>query len=130
MYRALLQYIKGLVGPRQRHAVMEECESRILYSADLNPALWSGVQETSAQVAMVDLPSTTVTTDTASAQMTTQQTRHREIVFVDSQVADSQTLIDDILAQRADQADIEISASKPQVTACSRSPTCWPVSAM
>ena len=110
MFRALIQRLQGLVGPTQRHAVMEECEPRILYSADLNPALWATTHETSAQVAMVDPPAAAAPAQqqTPAEQERQEQRRSREIVFVDDKVEDSQTLIDAIMAARGAQTDIEI----------------------
>ena len=91
----------------ERSAVVEECEPRILYSADLNPALWTPDDPSgaSAIVATVD-PQQDLRTMPASQQE--QQRRSREIVFVDAAMPDAQALIDGVLASRGDAAQVEV----------------------
>jgi hypothetical protein len=122
---------------RRIRAVVEECEPRILYSADLNPALW-GDAVTPAEVRLV-APAAVLPAAAAQAQAPAQtappgdpraaasvgaqsaaqpnpqeQRRNHEIVFVDAGVPDSQALIDAVLAARGTGtsagigADIEI----------------------
>ena len=108
MLQALLRYFARLGRPAPRHAVVEECEARVLYSADLNPALWADAGP-HAEVRMV---APQAAAPAALAQGTTQtqqeQQRRHEIVFVDAAVPDAQTLIDAVLAARAPGAQIEI----------------------
>jgi Domain of unknown function (DUF4347)/Concanavalin A-like lectin/glucanases superfamily len=86
-----------------RKPVVEEIEPRILYSADVNPLLWAGIDpNATAIVAGIDSGSTTPPTVDA------QQQRRREIIFVDPAVTDSQTLVDALIAQRGGDADIEV----------------------
>ena len=82
---ALLRWL-ARPGRRSRAvARMEECEPRILYSADLSPAQWM-VPLASAEVRSLDV------TDTAPAAPQKQVLRH-EIVFVDARVPDAQALL-------------------------------------
>jgi trimeric autotransporter adhesin len=88
-----------------RKPVVEEIEPRILYSADVNPLLWGGIDpNATAIVAPVDTSTGNATVQTVDAQ----QQRRREIVFVDAAVPDAQKLIDGLLAQRGADVDIEV----------------------
>jgi Domain of unknown function (DUF4347)/Cadherin domain/Bacterial cadherin-like domain len=100
--RRLLAWLGGAAEPRS--AVFEELEPRILYSADLNPALWVG-EATQASAIVGTLNPGPQTTVTAAAE---QQQRRHEIVFVDAAVPDAQALIDAVLAARAPGADVEV----------------------
>lgn len=106
MFGFLHRLIRRTGAPaRARRPVVEELEPRILYSADANPLAWmaDGAAPT-AIVGSVDGASATTSATTVDVQ----QPRRHEIVFVDAGVADAQTLIDDLLAQRGDTAEIEI----------------------
>lgn len=91
----------------ERSAVVEECEPRILYSADLNPAMWSGAGEagsTGAIVGSIDpAPQPSI-----SVQAAQQQQRRHEIVFVDTRVENYEQLIAGI------DADAEIVVLDPR----------------
>ena len=99
-------------GGRARVAVVEECEQRILYSADLNPALWIGGGDATAPSAIVrtldaqapQAPQAAPATEVQSAQ----EERRHEIIFVDGAVADSQKLIDGLLAGRPAGTQFEV----------------------
>lgn len=99
--------LKWLVRKPDRVAVAEECERRILYSADLNPALWSGAGDLaqSAIVSSVNPASGPTATPIDLGQL---QHSRQELVFVDANVKDSDTLINSILANRATGTQIEI----------------------
>ena len=90
-------------GRRERVAVVEECEQRILYSADLNPALWAGSGDATTASGIVRAVDETALqaplNATADVQTPQAQLRH-EIVFVDAAVPDAQKLIDGVLAAR------------------------------
>src|SRR3954468_17491889 len=73
-------------------AAMEELEPRILYSAELNPALT--IDPGIAEVRMIETDPAPV----PAAQSAAEQ-RRRAIVFVDSSVSDAQALIDDLRAR-------------------------------
>ena len=78
-------------GTRARVAVVEECEARILYSADLNPALWAGQADPAQPSAIVGVldPQAAATALQATAGDRQQSTqRSHEIVFVDAAVTD------------------------------------------
>ena len=105
MLRALFKFLTSLGARTRRRAVVEECEPRILYSADLNPALW-GEAGNPAEVRLA-APQAAAPVTMAQAQ-TQEQRRSHEIVFVDAAVPDAQTLIDAVLAARGTNADIEI----------------------
>jgi len=102
----LLARLGTLLGTRRaaRAPVVEELEPRILYSADLNPALL--IQD--PDVVQVRSSTDAVATPPAIAAAEQQQRRSHEIVFVDAAVPDAQTLIDGLLAQRGATADIEV----------------------
>ncbi len=90
----------------ERSAVVEEVEPRILYSADLNPALWAAdaAAAASAIVGAVD----PAPQPSATASTTQQQQQRHEIVFVDAAVPDAQALIDGVLAARPAGTTIEV----------------------
>ncbi len=94
----------GERGIAMRKPVVEELEPRILYSADANPLLWAGADP--GATAIVAPVSTDAGAQAVAAPA--QQERRREIVFVDAAVPDTQKLIDGILSQRSDSADIEV----------------------
>src|SRR5580765_772820 len=75
----------------RRLAAVEELEPRILYSAELNPALT--IDPGLAEVRMIEADPAPV-----PAAQTGEEQRRREVVFVDSGVADAQALIDDLRA--------------------------------
>ncbi len=106
MLRALLRFFTGTARRQRRHAVVEECEPRILYSADLNPVLWADAG-TAAEVRLV-APPVAASAPAAAQSPAEAQRRSHEIVFVDANVPDAQALIDAVLAARGAQADIEI----------------------
>jgi trimeric autotransporter adhesin len=106
MLRWLLQLFASFTGRGSavRKPVVEEIEPRILYSADVNPLLWGGIDPNgTAIVAAVDSGAST-----PPPTVDAQQQRRREIIFVDAAVLDSQTLVDALIAQRGGSADIEI----------------------
>lgn len=81
-----------------RSAVVEECEPRILYSADLNPLMWSGSDEggsTGAIVGTLD-PAAPSSPSEQSSLLQQQQQRRHEIVFVDTRVENYEQLIEGI----------------------------------
>ncbi|MBA3596534.1 MAG: DUF4347 domain-containing protein [Methylibium sp.] len=82
----------------ERSAVVEECEPRILYSADLNPLMWSGSDEggsTGAIVGTLD-PAAPSSPSEQSSLLQQQQQRRHEIVFVDTRVENYGQLIEGI----------------------------------
>ncbi|MDB5820681.1 MAG: hypothetical protein JWQ11_4321, partial [Rhizobacter sp.] len=81
--------------------VAEELEHRLLYSADFSPAALLGTGDTAAVHRSVESSTTQATTDAAV------QT-HTEIAFVDSALADADSLVADLQAQRAAGRDIEV----------------------
>ena len=83
----------------RRVAAVEELEPRILYSAELNPALMA-LDPGLAEVRTIEVDPAPV------SAVQDEQQRRREIVFVDSGIADPQALIDDLRA-RSD-ADIVV----------------------
>ena len=76
----------------RRMAAVEELEPRILYSAELNPALT--IDPGIAEVCVIEADPAPV-----PAAQAGEEQRRREIVFVDSGVADAQALIDDLRAR-------------------------------
>jgi trimeric autotransporter adhesin len=108
MLRWLLKLFTLLAGRSSavRKPVVEEIEPRILYSADANPLLWAGQDPN--PTAIVAPVNTETGAQVVDVQQQQQQQRRREIVFVDAAVPDAQPLIDGILAQRSDSADIEV----------------------
>ena len=100
LLRRLVNWFGNPAEPRS--AVVEEIEPRILYSADLNPALWAS--DASAMVA--DLHAVDAAAPVVAAEQ--QQVRRHEIVFVDAAVSDAQKLIDGVLAARGADTQIEI----------------------
>ncbi len=94
----------------RRMAAVEELEPRILYSAELNPALMA-MDPGLAEVCTIEV-------DPAPVPATQdEQQRHREIVFVDSGVADAQALIDDLRARSgADIVVVQLDTQQDGVT--------------
>jgi hypothetical protein len=94
-------------GPR-----VEELEARILYAADLNPLLWSGMDPSqTAIVATVEpdaAPGANANASAATATVDSVQPQRREIIFVDSRVEDAQILIRALTADRGDGTSFEI----------------------
>jgi len=76
----------------RRLAAVEELEPRILYSAELNPALT--IDPGIAEVRMIEADPAPV-----PGAQTAEEQRRREIVFVDGAIADAQTLVDDLRAR-------------------------------
>ncbi|HSW25437.1 MAG TPA: DUF4347 domain-containing protein, partial [Burkholderiaceae bacterium] len=93
----------------RRTAAVEELEPRILYSAELNPALT--IDPGIAEVRMIETDPAPVPAAQASEEQ-----RRREIVFVDSGVADAQPLIDDLRAHSgADLVVVQLDAQRDGV---------------
>ena len=106
MFPALIRLLTRPTRRARRRAVVEECEARVLYSADLNPALWAG-GAAPAEVRLVTPEASAPAASPSQPQEQAQQRRH-EIVFVDAAVPDAQVLIDGVLASRGPNAQIEI----------------------
>ena len=107
LLRRLGTWLSGSAKHRaERSAVVEEVEPRILYSADLNPALWAADPSVQAS-AIVGVVNPDVQAASSAAVEQQQQRRH-EIVFVDAAVPDAQTLIDGVLAARPAGTTIEV----------------------
>jgi parallel beta-helix repeat protein len=87
-----LRRLAAWVGPRtERAAVVEECEARILYSADLNPAAWGSDAQMEVSGAIVGMLEPESGASTSQAGL--QQASRQEIVFVDTRVQGYEELI-------------------------------------
>ena len=93
----------------RRVAAVEELEPRILYSAELNPALT--IDPGIAEVRMIEADPAPVPT-----AQTGEEQRRREVVFIDSGIADAQALIDDLRARSgADLVVVQLDAQRDGV---------------
>jgi hypothetical protein len=93
----------------RRTAAVEELEPRILYSAELNPALM--IDPGIAEVRMIDPDPAPV-----PAAQSGEEQRRREIVFIDGGIADAQALIDDLRARSgADLVVVQLDAQRDGV---------------
>ena len=88
---------------------MEELEPRVLFSADLVPGLGEVEHEERLTGPVTEslLSSESAAGADADAVVVTAETR-RELVFIDSQVSDYQTLVADLLADSGDGRSIEV----------------------
>ena len=91
--------------PRQR-PVLEELEPRILFSADaaaglLDPSHWDGP----AEVRMIEAPASAMQ---QASQVTAEQARVHELVFIDPRVPDYQVLVDDLVSHNEGSRQVEI----------------------
>ena len=117
LLRSLLGRLRPGPPRATQRAVLEECEPRILYSADLNPALWASdhgaavVRLADADDTALDTASDPASAATASAPVdaavaTAVEPRAqaeratRELVVIDPNVPDYQAFVDDMVAQR------------------------------
>ncbi|HTT38056.1 MAG TPA: cadherin-like domain-containing protein, partial [Burkholderiales bacterium] len=95
--------------PNRRRPTVEEVEPRILYSADLSPALLQAAPVASAaEHRTLDAGGEFTATAAAQGTTTAPVTRPHEVVFVDTAVPEYQKLVDDIKANAGQTRQIDV----------------------
>ena len=84
--RTLVLDAPGMGSAAERVATVEACEPRILYAADLNPALWANAAAVApVQVLVASVDHQAAATHTATVEVQTpQRPVAREIIFIDA----------------------------------------------